>query len=245
MIDLHCHLDLYPDPRAVVADAVRRGVYVLGVTTTPSAWNGIRELVADAPRVRLAVGIHPELAHTPYADLDRFSALLPETRYVGEVGLDGSPTLREHTGRQREVFEQVLSTCRDAGGKVLSIHSRRAANEVLDCLARCPGAGTPVLHWFSGTTAQLRRAIELGCWFSVGPAMAASGSGRELIRLMPRGRVLTESDGPFVEVACRPAVPTDMGCIEALIAEVWEGCSAEDVRAILLSNLRALCALRQ
>lgn len=243
MIDFHCHLDLYPDPRAVVADAVRLGVYVLGVTTTPSAWNGIRQLVGSAPRVRLAVGIHPELAHTAHADVDHFSALLPETRYVGEIGLDGSPSFREHAARQREVFCRVLAACRDAGGKILSIHSRRAAVEVLDCLVECRDAGTPVLHWFSGTAAQLRRAVNMGCWFSVGPAMASSASGRELVRRMPRDRVLTESDGPFVEVASRPARPIDMGLVEGRIAEIWKSGDAAAVRATLHSNFRSLCGM--
>lgn len=240
MIDFHCHLDLYPDPAAVVADAAREGVYVLGVTTTPAAWDGNRGLVSDTRRVRLAVGIHPELAHTPHADVDHFSALLAETRYVGEVGLDGSPSLMEHAGIQKDVFERILRACRDAGGRVLSIHSRRAANEVLNCLSYHPDAGTPVLHWFSGTRAQLRRAVDIGCWFSVGPAMVMSSVGRDLVRLMPRDRLLTESDGPFVEVASRPATPCDMGFVEAAIAEVWGDCSAAAVRTTVQSNLRSL-----
>ncbi|MEX2218922.1 MAG: Qat anti-phage system TatD family nuclease QatD [Phycisphaerales bacterium] len=240
MIDFHCHLDLYPDPAAVVADVARSGVYVLGVTTTPAAWDGIRQLVADARRVRLAVGIHPELAHTPHADIDRLSALLAQTRYVGEVGLDGRPSLQEHAGMQRDVFERILRACRAAGGKILSIHSRRAAPEVLNCLADHPDAGTPVLHWFSGTPAQLRRAVEIGCWFSVGPAMVTSGVGRELVRLIPQDRLLTESDGPFVQVASRPATPRDMGFVEEVIAEVWGDCSADVVRARLETNLRSL-----
>ncbi|MCC6428365.1 MAG: TatD family hydrolase [Phycisphaerales bacterium] len=240
MIDFHCHLDLYPDPAAVVADAVRNGVYVLGVTTTPAAWDGVRQLVADARRVRLAVGIHPELAHTRHADVDRLSAVLAETRYVGEVGLDGSPSLQEHAAMQKDVFGRILRACRDAGGKILSIHSRRAANEVLDCLAHHGDAGTPVLHWFSGTPAQLRRAVEMGCWFSVGPAMVTSGTGREFVRLIPRHRLLTESDGPFVKVASRPATPLDMELVEAVLSELWGESSADAVRASLQSNLRSL-----
>ena len=44
MIDFHCHLDLYPDPRAVLDGIDARGTYVLAVTTTPKAWhNAIRK----------------------------------------------------------------------------------------------------------------------------------------------------------------------------------------------------------
>ena len=41
----------------------------------------------------------------------------------------------------------------------------------MDVLARHSDAGVPVLHWFSGTKAELQRAVAMGCWFSVGPAM--------------------------------------------------------------------------
>jgi TatD DNase family protein len=243
VIDFHCHIDLYPDPAAVAAEASRLGVYVLAVTTTPAAWAGAHERFGQVPRLRLAVGLHPELAHTPHGDVGLLASLLSRTRYVGEIGLDGTPALRPHTDVQRDVFERVLQACANAGGKILSIHSRRAASEVLDCLERRPDSGTPVLHWFSGSRAQLQRAVQLGCWFSVGPAMAVSASGREAIQSMPRDRVLTESDGPFVEVGSRPATPADMAHVEALLAAAWPDMSPDDVHGQMLGNLRRLVTM--
>src|SRR5687768_17992867 len=38
MIDFHCHLDLYPDHAAAVAECERGRIYTLAVTTTPKAW---------------------------------------------------------------------------------------------------------------------------------------------------------------------------------------------------------------
>src|ERR1700693_5301866 len=101
------------------------------------------------------------------------------------------------------VFEHILAKCNELGGRVMSVHSRYAAGEVLDCLERYPDAGTAVLHWFSGSTRNLGRANELGCWFSVGPAMLRSRKGRDLAVQMPRERILTESDGPFANVEGR------------------------------------------
>src|SRR5258708_3936522 len=37
MIDFHRHLDLYPDPQGVAREYVARELYILSVTTTPSA----------------------------------------------------------------------------------------------------------------------------------------------------------------------------------------------------------------
>jgi len=92
---------------------------------------------------------------------------------VGEIGLNGSPEFRSQWQSQRKTFEHILTRCSDAGGRVMSIHSRRASREVLDALEAFPNAGTAVLHWFSGSARDLDRAVSLGCWFSVGPGMLA------------------------------------------------------------------------
>jgi TatD DNase family protein len=124
----------------------------------------------------------------------------------------------------------------------MSIHSRRAAAAVLDLLEAHPGAGTPVLHWFSGGVKELSRAERLGCWFSVGPAMLRGGRGRALVARMPRDRVLTESDGPFARVAGRAAEPSDIGLAVRELTGVW-GVSESEVNERLLQNLQRLVSL--
>ncbi len=105
MIDFHCHLDLYPDPQAIVRAADKAGIYILSVTTTPKAWRGTSALAKECARIRTALGFHPQLAHQRHHELALFEGLLPETRYVGEIGLDGTPEFREHAAIQRRVFE--------------------------------------------------------------------------------------------------------------------------------------------
>jgi TatD DNase family protein len=241
VIDFHCHLDLYPNPKEVVRECIERNLYVLSVTTTPSAWQGTSALAQDARRIRTALGLHPQLAHERKHELTLFERFLNETRYVGEVGLDGSPDFKLHWADQIEVFTQVLSLCTLHGGRILSIHSRRAAAPVLDLLERWPGAGVPVLHWFSGTQRELTRAVALNCWFSVGPPMTESERGKALLLKMPRDRVLPESDGPFAMVRGRPAVPRDTGRVVDELAQMWQD-SALGVQAQLTNNLRALVA---
>lgn len=239
MIDFHCHLDLYPDPHAVAQDCAARGLYVLSVTTTPSAWKGTSALAAGAPRIRTGLGLHPQLAHERKRELELFERLLPETRYVGEIGLDGAPEYKPYWSDQMAVFKRILDACRNAGGRILSIHSRRAASAVLDVLEDKSDGGTPILHWFSGSQRELARAVDLGCWFSVGPAMLASEKGRALTSLMPRDRILTESDGPFAQVDSRPALPWDTQRAVPALAAIWnEPEAAAEQR--LLSNLRRL-----
>ena len=239
MIDFHCHLDLYRDPAGIAAECRQRGLYVLSVTTTPSAWKGTSAVAGDAPRIRTALGLHPQLAHQRKTELALFDELLPHVRYVGEVGLDGAREFRSHWKIQLAVFEHILSTCSAAGGRIMTIHSRRATGAVLDRLEAVPGAGPFVLHWFSGSVRDLDRAVRLGCWFSVGPAMLRSEKGRALATRMPPERVLTESDGPFAEIDGAALVPWNVATAVGRLAEIWV-LPYEKADQAILANLRKL-----
>lgn len=161
------------------------------------------------------------------------------TRYVGEVGLDGAPEFKPHWADQTMAFGRILELCEQAGGRTLSIHSRRAASAVLDQLEGKRGAGTAILHWFSGTAGELGRAITLGCWFSVGPAMLATEKGRALTAKMPRDRLLTETDGPFAQMRGTAAVPWDTAQVIPILGHIWNEPSA-GVERQLIANLRRL-----
>jgi len=241
LIDFHCHLDLYKDPELAAEDAHRAGIYVLSVTTTPKAWRKTSALAKGRPRIRTALGIHPEVAHQRLSELPLFEALAPETRYIGEVGLDGSPAYRSFAEQQLQAFEFALSTAAKLGGKIITIHSRRAADEVLTVLRRHPDAGVPILHWFTGTKGQLERAIAQDCWFSVGPAMLRSAKGKEIAKIIPKDRVLTETDGPFTMDKSRPLQPADAWRAVEGLAGLWEKPVAEAADQ-LRRNLRALAS---
>lgn len=241
MIDFHCHLDLYPNPAQVVEECKRRGIYVLSVTTTPSAWYGTNALAdnANAPRIRTALGLHPQIAHERSGELTLFDALLPQVRYVGEIGLDGAPEFRPYWGSQVAVFEHILSRCSAAGGRILTVHSRHAAQAVLDRIEAFPRAGTVILHWFSGSVRDLKRAIALECWFSIGPAMLQSAKGRSLISQMPKNRILTETDGPFAQMEGKSLMPWQAELSIPELSQIWS-ISPVLTEQTLLSNLRNL-----
>jgi TatD DNase family protein len=239
VIDFHCHLDLFPNPKAVADECRARRLYVLSVTTTPSAWEGTKVLATDAPRIKTALGLHPQIAHERFGELPLFDRLISETRYVGEIGLDGSLELRQHWDAQVAVFSHILKTCRAAGGRIMSIHSRRAVKAVLDALEDVPGSGVPVLHWFSGSARELARAVSMGCWFSVGPSMLASDNGRMLAAKMPQDRLLTESDGPFAQLAGSTLMPWDAPKAALALARCWS-IPEDEVAKIVTSNLKCL-----
>ncbi len=237
--DMHCHVDLYPDYASVAQEASTQGIWVLAVTTTPSAWQGTRERLNRFPNIQVAIGLHPELAHTRAQELPLIERLVHGAAFVGEVGLDGSPAYREYAGIQQKVFKQILYVCQEAGGRVLSIHSRRAVAEVLACLEERRECGIPILHWFTGSKAELESAKRLDCWFSVGPQLLQTSTGIQRVSSMPRERVLLETDGPFSKVNDQILRPTAVYQGIGMLAQIWR-VAQEDAKLQVEDNQRAI-----
>ena len=114
----------------------------------------------------------------------------------------------------------------------MSIHSRRAGAEVVQTLSSHPDAGIPVLHWFSGSRSELAGAVRAGCWFSVGPGMLGSEAGIERIKAMPRDRILTETDGPFVQDDAVPSGPWNIPVFVSKLGAVLGETSEEVAKRI-------------
>lgn len=239
LIDFHCHLDLYPDPVATARKASEDGIFVLSVTTTPSAFTGTAALVPAGSRIRTALGLHPELAAARRHELALFRSLLPTAEYVGEVGLDGSKPHRDTLTTQAEVLHEILDACASAGGRIISLHSRGAVDLLLDMLEFEPLAGIFVLHWFSAKPATIARAAALNCWFSVGSGMMASSSGRDAVDAMPIDRLLPETDGPFASSRGVPVDPGGAGSVYRDFASL-KGISYSEAEELMTSNFRRL-----
>ncbi|MDP2095009.1 MAG: Qat anti-phage system TatD family nuclease QatD [Hydrogenophaga sp.] len=206
-MDFHCHIDLYKQPREVYKQAVLRNEFTWLVTTSPRAYAATSAALGQSGKILITPGLHPEIAGQRSQELSLLLEQMAQSKGVGEVGLDGSARHRATFTVQRMVFSAVLARSAELGGRLLSIHSRAAATDVLEELAHHPGFGVAVLHWFSGTMSELKAAAAMGCWFSVGPAMFNSASGRRLTAAMPHDRVVPESDGPFAQVNGEPLMP--------------------------------------
>lgn len=240
-VDFHCHLDLYPDLEVAIAKAEAARIYTLTVTTTPKAWPRNHQLTRGTRYVRAALGLHPQLVAERANELTLWERHLPETCYVGEVGLDAGPRFYKSLDVQKQVFRSVLERCAEAGGKILTVHSVRSASMVLDMVERHlpPDRGVVVLHWFTGSKAEARRAADLGCYFSVNAEMTHSDRGRALIADLPIDRLLTETDGPFTQIDGRPTEPIDARVATEAISRV-RNVTADAIARTVRTNLQTL-----
>ena len=209
LFDAHCHLDWEADPVAVARACGQRGLVLACCTVTPQAFLTARGALAAAPNVVLGVGAHPWWVadgRMGQTDVDLAAELAAEAPLVGEVGLDFSPARSDAAGNQTQV-KALTRICGaaaasagggPAGQRVISLHAVRSAGTCLDVLEATGAAARCrcVMHWFSGSSDELGRALRLGCSFSVGERMLATRRGREYGRQLPAARLLLETDLP-------------------------------------------------
>lgn len=242
MIDFHCHLDLYPNAQTLIDQVAARNLFTLVVTTSPRAWQATSRVFTGRDNIKMALGMHPEIVRKKASERELLISCVAEARFIGEVGLDGSTQHQDTHDLQESIFRDVLIECERCGGRILSIHSRNAACRVLDLIEQHCQASVPVLHWFSGTVEETRRAVTMGCWFSVGPAMVLGVRGRRIFEELPRDRVLPETDGPFAKNGSTPYMPWEAILIASTVTAIWNE-SEEALRKQFERNLAELLGM--
>ena len=241
--DAHIHLGWFQDPAPVA-----REVGMLAVTVTPQEYLSLRSALAGEKGVALAAGLHPWWVRDA-SDADALCELLPGVRWVGEIGLDAAPRHAATWDAQLAVFERICKTCAETSDpeapKALSIHAVRSASTVLDVLERTGAVAhcRCVLHWFSGSSEELWRAVHLGCLFSLGEHSLATRRGREYARILPENCLLTETDLPEGENS--PTTTDDViVSLERAVTGIAavRGVTPDEVRALVARNATALLA---
>lgn len=227
-LDLHAHVETTISSQDLTAlDAV-----TFAVTRSPQEWEAAvgRRDTSTA----WGIGCHPGVATAVRAfSPDEFAQRLTAAAFVGEVGLDG----RSKVGLadQRRALDQILLALQTTP-RAVSIHSVAASAEVIDALRARPVTGA-ILHWWRGSPDETSAAIDMGCFFSLNGAEARRP---KVLSLLPRDRVLTETDFPHTRRSDRAADrPGRTQTIELALEAHWN----EDrwgVRQQLWRNLRTL-----
>ena len=193
LYDTHCHLDLLSDKKKVIEEINRSHIYVMAMTNLPDIYRKEKEQY-DSKYIRTCLGFHPELIEEYGHQKELMWQLLPDAKYIGEVGLDFQTTLC--MDKQTEFLRELFERCNNYDSKIISLHSREAVDELLDIMPK-RRTFVPILHWFTGNAKQIERAVELDCYFSVNLSMIGTSKFRQFMQTVPCDRLLIETDAPF------------------------------------------------
>lgn len=206
-VDTHAHLFMKAfasDRREMVARAeavgVRRAVLP---NVDESSVDLLLEMLTEYPDFCLgALGLHPTSVGVEWrVQMGAIERRMCDAELVaiGEIGIDLHWDTTTY-GRQLEAFRYQLGLAGELGLPVL-VHAREALGEVMDVLEE-PQFSTlrVVLHAFTGSREELRRALDFGnVWVGIGGvATYRNGLGADLLRDLDMSRVVLETDAPYL-----------------------------------------------
>ncbi len=226
IVDTHCHFDLYPNPKEVIDELEKNEIITIGMTNLPSHFKMGYPHTRNLKKVRLSLGLHPLMASSHAKEFPLFMKCFDMTSYIGEVGLDFSKDGITTKNTQLYSFEKILKAVSNKN-KILSIHSRLAEKEVLGML-RKHKIENAIFHWYSGGLKLIDEIIDSGYYFSINTAMIKSVNGQKIIKRIPKEFILTETDGPFIEVKNRIVKSSDITIVIDYLNKVFKSKQMEN-----------------
>jgi TatD DNase family protein len=223
--DSHCHVPYEGVGLDVLVDARAAGVGRMITVGTDAAQSAAAiEVARREPDVWATVGLHPHDASEGVATLDPLLArAAPEVVAIGECGLDYH---YDHSPRpvQQKAFAAQVVLARELG-LALVIHTREAWDDTFAVLAAEGVPERTVFHCFTGGATEARRALDLGAWLSFSGIVTFKSADdvRQAVRLCPAGRMLVETDSPYLAPVPyrgkpnRPALVTVVGAAVAAV----------------------------
>jgi TatD DNase family protein len=207
------------DRDAVVARAAEAGVGAIVMTgTSAEASRHARDLAEQGHKAALhlysTAGVHPHHASSWSREtLAEMGSLLahPEVVAVGECGLDYNRNFSPPDA-QRRCFEAQLELAAEVR-KPVFLHERDAAVDFAAILERWrPKLSGGVVHCFTGDGDALDRWLGLDLYVGITGWVCDERRGvhlQKLVRQVPRGRLLVETDAPYLLPRDMPGRPKD------------------------------------
>ena len=245
--DSHCHLHFKhfeEDLSDVIEDSRKAGISHIMIPSIDVETAEISADIAERCNLYSAAAFHPE--HLPEENNEESEwlalkriLLRPRTVAVGETGLDYHHKTFSPE-KQKRWFQRHIEFA-EATGYPLIVHSRGAEEEVLKQLPE--SLSIPViLHCWGGDSSLTENAVSREFYIGVdGPLTYKKNRKlRDLIRQIPREKLLVETDSPFLPpepFRGKRNEPAFCRSVVIQIRELWDaGLSIEKTAYILWEN---------
>lgn len=216
LVDVHCHLThekLKNRIPEIIKNATEKGITTIITSGVNVPTNReVLELIKKYPDIiKCSLGLYPidllgispdEVGLTRQFekfDLDKELEFIKTNKdkilAVGECGLDFHWD-KTHHEEQKKNFEKILTFVKKLN-KPIIVHSRKAEAETLELIEKS-GIKKVVLHMFEGRKHLIKRAAELGFYFTVPTNIKKSQHFQMLVEMVNINQLLTETDSPWM-----------------------------------------------
>jgi TatD DNase family protein len=242
-VNLH-HERFAGEVEAVIAAARAAGVKaMLTISDKMSSTPMLRAITARYPFIWRSVGAHPHYADD-HGETDA-RAIIEECAAadvigIGECGLDFHYTYSQPKAQER-LFAAHIEAAQEIGLPLI-IHTREAddlmARMLRDAMAK--RTFTPLLHCYTSGLPLAEEVMEMGGYISFSGIITFKNAEdvRAIARLMPRERLLVETDCPYlapIPFRGRRCDPEHVALVAARLAEII-GVTAEEAADITTAN---------
>tara|TARA_B100000676_G_C18061671_1_gene838188 strand:- start:82 stop:846 length:765 start_codon:yes stop_codon:yes gene_type:complete len=206
MIDSHCHLDhepMFSDLKNVINRSKNIGIEkILSICTTNDSFNKIIEIIKFDPIIYGTYGIHPHEASSNIVSKEKIIENVTSNKKVIAIGESGLDFFYNHSSKEKQIlsFKVHIEAAIDLNIPII-VHSRNAEKETFDVLNLYKKHKPKVLmHCFTGSTKFANKLLTLDAFFSASGIITFKNSNelQETFRLIPKNRLLVETDSPYL-----------------------------------------------
>ncbi|KAK4272281.1 hypothetical protein QN277_020863 [Acacia crassicarpa] len=206
LFDAHCHLQ---DPRILdktpqlINTAQEVGVAYFAVNgISEKDWHLVEDMSHNYPSVIPCFGLHPwfiaDRSSNWFESLREYLDATPSAA-VGEIGLDRG-LLAKHSkfSDQVEILRPQLELAKELN-KPASVHCVDAFDDLLQLMKSMgPFPAGIILHSYIGSAEMVPEFSKLGAYFSFSGHLLflKPDEAKEVLKTVPRDRILLETDGP-------------------------------------------------
>jgi len=256
--DAHCHVqfDQYAhDADDLIIKMEQEGVGGIVVGVDEGSSKKAIALVEKHEHLYASVGLHPNHAGQESFDKEAYRALANHAKVVaiGECGLDyyrPAEVNDEVKNLQKELFKKHIELAAVLH-KPLIIHARPSkgtqdayldvATILQEAKIHHPDLRGDI-HFFVGGVSEAEAFFELDFTISFTAVITFARDYDSVIRAAPRGRILSETDAPYLAPASRRGERNDPLAVQEVVAKMAEirGEDVEYVRQTTLENSKRL-----
>lgn len=247
VVDTHAHLHMSQfdmDRDLIIQDFEKEGIeFIVEVGVDLKSSKKALGLAYDNQKIFAAVGIHPH--DVKDASIDALEKIEEMTRLdkvvaIGEIGLDYYRDLSPRDLQKKYFIAQIEIAKRVK--KPIVVHVRDAYNDALKILENHAKDLKVVIHSFSGSIDEARKAISLGFMLGIGGPITFKNvfKLREIVREIPLNHLLSETDCPYLTPEPFRGKRNEPKYVRYVVKEISQvkNQNVETVAEILLTNSR-------